>query len=283
MSCGRLTVDDGNLQGHLRQMSKNTHSSGLPAIFTAAAQGFEEIRCSPAGWLSRKEVEAPRATMTVRASPGLPAAVETNAVPVSRSIVRRNITQGILPLAPGAEKWKCRETKGENQQFGLQRGTSVNSARSTDCESMHTPMLSSSSVSSLADNAEVHRRFEGGVKQQPRKQPSGAAGPQPLPPASRSRTGQSMHATTGQLTAPSGRQQLLSDHLTQNRWMETTCPIDCDTEVPEELFESLLVAAKEVRKRGQHILVPGGPGRNNSKAAHLVHQDVFATSKGRSR
>jgi len=50
---------------------------------------------------------------------------------------------------------------------------------------------------------------------------------------------------------------------------ELTRAIDDDTEVPEDLFQSLLKQAKEVRGRGQHVVVP--KAQRNGGPPKLVH------------
>lgn len=57
--------------------------------------------------------------------------------------------------------------------------------------------------------------------------------------------------------------------------LNRTCNVDADTEVPETLFYSLLQAGKDVKRRGQHVMVPSREERSSNVPSHLVHQDLF--------
>lgn len=57
--------------------------------------------------------------------------------------------------------------------------------------------------------------------------------------------------------------------------LHNAVPIDCSTEVPEDIYCSMLAAAKDVRRRGQHVLMPGPPSLG-CKTMRLVNQDLVS-------
>uniref|UniRef100_A0A7S1WFH7 Uncharacterized protein n=1 Tax=Alexandrium catenella TaxID=2925 RepID=A0A7S1WFH7_ALECA len=63
---------------------------------------------------------------------------------------------------------------------------------------------------------------------------------------------------------------------------EPTCHIDSDTEVPESIFDAMLLAAKEVKNGGQHVLLQKSRPQERDRLVHLDLMDSRLPSKSNS-
>lgn len=245
MTCGRFSADDSNVQGHLRLLSNSNSSSCLPAI-TGSAQACEVPKL-----------------IAVRSISGLPAAVETHPLN-DRTLARRNVN--LLPLKPPQVPRGIDSVPQTTNRktFCIPRTPSVNSAESTgSAASSHFEVP-------VPPADDVRRRFQGGLNQWSRNQllaPHHVVG------------NRAVYVSTGQLATRPPKQLIEKPEMKRSIWPEPTqtqtCRIDSDTEVPEDIFDAMLTAAKEVRKQGQHILIHGETARTGRKRAHLVHHDVY--------